>query len=1580
MIQVFEQKKFVRATSVTIADEGIVFSHAYGENFFAWESISHVFALRMEKKEGLSLPFFMPIIRKSRNFYYIDGTTTSFTESESDSLQTHQLPHSPEETGKLKEEDLKKSVKELCLHCTKAYFDKPLISYIKENRTVLPVFSKFRDVLEYCRKLIDRIPEADLIGAKSFETGDRLPEIPSLPGEKEQWKEGIELEGQYTIQQILRGSLGTVYIVFDSIEMKFYAMKTFQERHAWDEAIISRFLREAESWMQLGSHPHIVRAELVKEVEGRHCVFLEYVQGTDLEELLCEGNVYITQALEFGIQFCLGMDYASQKLGLVHRDIKPSNCLISREGILKITDFSLGKIFEDAITDSIFKHAPLIKKGGQVSTAARGSTIVTETLTYMAPELFSDGGAFDIRTDVFAFGVMLYEMLTGKNPFFSQDSAEVVSRQLSAEPESPVKYNADIPQSLAEIVLACIRTDRERRYDSFARLGAELEKVYQELTGKSCSHAEIQEVFTEADWISKGKSLASLSCHKEALMLFEQALTLNPHSLDALIYKASSLVELGQLNAAFKCLASAISINKRDWKVWFYCAEAYWKAGNLEEAIACLDSAEKLTDDKALVLGKKGQFLTEAGTYKEALLYYNMALGKNPGSAELWNGKAALFLLMGRYESTLTCIKSALEINPWMEQAWFHQGIALFAMGLTSAAIRALKTALKLNPCYFDAWLYIGNYYSESGDCRNAVHAYQSALQIQPDSHNAQMAAIAPFMEDGKWDDAAALIEKALTGAPNQPDLLFRRAEIFFHQGYFEECRSLCGTVKEYDPSHEHSQLLFETATKLIQQQDEFLEIIRSFSALSPEFCFRDLNTLLSVLCNTEAALLILQNIQDGSRESYYKACLHFIQRDLESCRGHLARARENPEFSAASDRLEALVAAQSETEEDGTASDRIDSPSRKKEVNGSAAAGSPDELLLLGLQKLNQTLYEDSRHYLHRALTQNAQLTSCVFFIGKTYEKEGDRKTALTFYNEFINGFPDSVGYWTETRDIQGTADLREMENIFFRQAGSMPYSFYYWLSFLLHLSEKKFFERAQLIISAILRDYIEQWITSRGSPFFWTLKGLLQLMVERRDDARNSFLRALELDPDSMTALVAMTTILIDGGHLDSAAQYAEKLRSLDRGAVLADYVLADIYWRQGLERQSLFAIEDALQKEPFLLLLLLRKAQLLLNMKRNSQFLLMSNEIHALDSRYQPIKILRAACHMAGQKPNDAISEFEKILSDDPAHVIALRNSGFAYLYIKNISRALVLFEKLLQVNPFNYEGYLGKGMAHYLSGDFAAARESFSGGIGVNPLDPDLWQCLGAANFHLKSYDDSRKCWDRVLYYRSGFIQAWINKGNLLYHGGYFDEALDLAGRALRIDQEHVPAWILRIQCQWRKGDISEAVGSAEKALALSAGNAKVWVLRGILEYHTNDFESSRKSFEKASTLESRSAEIWFNRALLGLRLNNRAEAIKSLDRCLALDPHPFEALLMRFLMVREVQGDAAANVWYERARQEDPEKFSLFIAELEKAQDPPGVFNPLELQGDPFVLPYNRPLTLMEPLETIQLLFLEKYLM
>ncbi|MCC6696328.1 MAG: protein kinase [Candidatus Hydrogenedentes bacterium] len=296
---------------------------------------------------------------------------------------------------------------------------------------------------------------------------------------------GNVLDGKYQVLEVKGGpglsGMGIVYIT-DAGDTR-YAAKTFQHQFSQNLDLVERFLREARTWILTGFHVNIVHAYFIDIIGATPYLFMEYVEPDSqgrlsLADHLRDGPLDMMEAVRLAIQCCDGMIHATSSVpGLVHRDLKPENLLISRDGILKITDFGLVRcnIAEEISTPDAAALPQLS------SLTQMGTTFGTPA--YMAPEQFVEAGAVGEAADIYAFGCCFYEAICGGRLFtIRADTAieHLLALQRFHQHEPPVpllERAAHCPQDLDRVIMRCLEKNPAHRWQSFRELGGELRSV-----------------------------------------------------------------------------------------------------------------------------------------------------------------------------------------------------------------------------------------------------------------------------------------------------------------------------------------------------------------------------------------------------------------------------------------------------------------------------------------------------------------------------------------------------------------------------------------------------------------------------------------------------------------------------------------------------------------------------------------------------------------------------------------------------------------------------------------------------------------------------------------------------------------------------------------------------------------------------------------------------------------------------------------------------------------------------------------------------------------------------------------------
>ncbi len=600
----------------------------------------------------------------------------------------------------------------------------------------------------------------------------------------------------YTVtEKIGAGGMGEVYRARDERLGRDVALKVLPDALARDAGRLARFEREARTVAGL-THPNIVVLHSIEEAEGVRFLTMELVTGRGLDTVIAPGGLPVARLLELSIPLADALSAAHER-GVVHRDLKPANIMVAHDGRVKVLDFGLAKLAQE---DPEQEATRMVTMQSPISEAGQ----LFGTVPYMAPEQIR-GEPVDARSDLFALGIILYEMATGRRPFSGESSADVTSAILRDTPVPLRDLRAELPRDLGRIVSRCLEKDRERRFQTAKDVRNELEILQRETASRPAAAAP-SPVAKPAPPNTDAPSIAVLPFVNRSRDPEDEYFSdgLADELLSVLVKVRGLRVAARTSSSTFKGKEATIAEIGRALKVATVLEGSVRKAGNRvrvtvqlvkvadgyplwsETYDRTLDDIFAVQDDiaQSVVKELRTTLLGESEdstASREARAEVAAAAAGRGGNAE-----AHRLFLQGRHfidrlseadvEKGVGYLRRAVDLDPGHARAW-----------------AALSLAFGLQGGY--GWVPV-----DEGWPR-AREAAERALAIEPDlAEGYVMLSRVQRMYEWDWKGAQASSARALALAPDSLDVIQEAGELASYLGRAEEAVAFAEKVTALDP------------------------------------------------------------------------------------------------------------------------------------------------------------------------------------------------------------------------------------------------------------------------------------------------------------------------------------------------------------------------------------------------------------------------------------------------------------------------------------------------------------------------------------------------------------------------------------------------------------------------------------------------------------------------------------------------------------------------------------------------------------------------------------------------------------
>ena len=639
---------------------------------------------------------------------------------------------------------------------------------------------------------------------------------------------GQRLSHYRVIEKIGAGGMGEVYRAHDEHLDRDAAIKILPPKTFTDQSARKRFHTEALTLSKL-NHPGIATVYDFDSQEGVDFLVMEYVPGTTLSEKLAAGPMPEREVARLGTQLAEGL-VAAHEQAVIHRDLKPGNLRLTPDGRLKILDFGLARLVQPVSGDA------------QTETVTQTRTIAG-TVPYMAPEQLR-GEKVDARSDIWAAGIVLYEMATGRLPFEGKTSPAVADQILHAQAASPQRLQPRLSSRLADIILKCLEKDAENRYQSAKELQVDLRRLILPTSAVSVAAGAVrkrprskrirsvavlpltnfsrdpeQEFFadgmTEALICDLAKLRGVKITSRTSVMRYKGSETPLPRIAEEL--NVDAVVEVSVLRVGPRVRITAQLIQAAtDTHVW---AESYDRdfadvllvqseiaraiAREIQVAITSeeakrLSRARRVNPEayEAYLKGRFHWYKLSREHLDTALRYFQASLEKDPsdplayvGIAAVWcsRGDCGLVPPLEAFPKAKAAALKAIELDDSLAEAHMSMGMVRAAEWNWDEAVKEYKCASELTPNSAEAHFFLADLLISRGHPEEWKAHVECALELDPLNFFFQCFYGWHLLYLCRYDEAIAELRKALSSEPNLPAAHLRLWGAFYQKGLQED-------------------------------------------------------------------------------------------------------------------------------------------------------------------------------------------------------------------------------------------------------------------------------------------------------------------------------------------------------------------------------------------------------------------------------------------------------------------------------------------------------------------------------------------------------------------------------------------------------------------------------------------------------------------------------------------------------------------------------------------------------------------------------------------------------------------------
>ncbi|MDQ7821907.1 MAG: tetratricopeptide repeat protein [Candidatus Eremiobacteraeota bacterium] len=1350
-------KDIRRFSTGTYGEKEFMGRHDYGSLSVPWDKITSLYMLNLQKKdEKTDQPFLIFTVQAEQAVHLIPARHFNYREF---------FSGKPPSDIKSTDDPFRALVELFTRNCAACYKDISVRDFLKGGFSFVPKVKNIWEILEYRETVEGHEKEEESFKEEEKEDTVKL----------KVWTPGEFIEERYEVLKLFKGGMGVVYIVKDVESSQPYAVKMFQEQFLWDKKVNEMFFHEAQIWIELEKHENIVRAYFVKTIQGCPALFLEYIDGGDLEGYLQEGALEVEAALSFAIQFCAGMAYAHEKMGIVHRDIKPANCLIDRDLTLKITDFGLGKILDPEEGE------------GKAASKAADDEETQGTFAYMAPESFKAGGKIDTRADIYSFGIMLYEMLTGQKPIPGNDMMEYMKNHATYIAPPPGDISPDVPADLEIVVMRCLQKNPAMRYGSFREVEQALQLIFREVTGTEMEAEQAATELTAEEWGNKALSLAALGRHNDALKPFDRALEQMPENAALWAKKGESLAALSLHNEAIQCFDKSLLIDHRLAPTWISRGNSLFLLRDYEKALFCYDNALKVDPENAEVWAKKGAYYNLIGSQQEALECLNRALASNPRLGDAWYEKGLCHIAAEEFHVALECTIKALELNPLSKDAWFLKASITYQLRDYEAAIESFSKVMEMDPHDMRAPMGKADSQFLLGKFHDALATLDKFLALDAANDEALEAKGDNLFILGEKEEALRCYELILARSPRHGGALYKKGIILQELYYFDEAgkcmedaflaRPGDRLIAYYRSAFRQNVVMLHKAVE--REREQLGKAVADLFATASEFSIQveeEKKGLLGMFKKKESEVpedLRARAVEALQKEDYDNALRNFAR--YLRIRGNDSGAWEQAAEILA--KHENLPAAAMCYKKALTYSSTVAGTWEKLFKILRALPGTRSEALAC-VQHLISLAPEDMTLKIRELALMEEIGLACLIQLKAHSLLNGldglEETTQILKYRGILMAL---LGRLKDAVKIFDSALKKDQKDIFcLIQKGDA----------LARMGERQ----------AALKCFMtaSKYRPQEAQIFFY--QGITHEDLNDLEKAVKCYDLALKNRPDYELPLIKKGFCLYKSGQGNEALEYYNKVLESNPDSANAWEAKGLVMCFQRRFNEAKWCFEKALEIEGARVSTLKNLALLLYRLESYKDAVTTITRLLALDSLQEEALSLKALCHFMQNEPEEALASCELIHEVSPRNVNGWINKGYLLDRLRRPQEALACFERAIELSYKTPEAFINKGIILCKVGRFEDAIADLKIALSLDSKNAFTWYNMALWYARKGKFEDSLNAFDTSIACDYTLIDAWIDRGITQYFLKFHDEAFVMGEKAAEINAKYHKAWFLQ----------------------------------------------------------------------------------------------------------------------------------------------------------------------------------------